>query len=177
MGTERDQTRPAAGAPGAATAARRPQRGLQPAMAFLAGAIGNRAMGGLLQRQPTATADKILKPTTLAVSREEVEAAEAWVLYMAQRGTSARPTLGYPERYRTFLAALNDAVFGAQDEKVKKPVSDSRFFLKTLRELHDQLIGTKDYRAFDLADLALKRAAANAKHEGGEGAFAETGAT
>jgi hypothetical protein len=177
MGTERDRNSGAGAAPGTATPVRRVQRGLQPGMAALSRAIGNRAMGNLLQRDPTATKDTILKPTSIAVSREEVEAAEAWVRYMAERGVSARPTLGFPERYRSFLGSFNDAVFGAQDEKAKKPVSDSRFFLKTLRELHDQLIGSKDYRVFDLAELALKRGTANAKREGGEGAFDVTGAS
>jgi hypothetical protein len=111
------------------------------------------------------------------VTRAEVEAAEAWVLYIAQRGRSNRPTVGLPDRYKTFLAAFNDAVFGAQDDKVKRPVSDAKFFLKTLRGLHEELVGTRDYKVFELADLALKRGAANARREGGEAAFAETGAT
>jgi DNA-binding FrmR family transcriptional regulator len=175
MGKERDRSGGAA--PATAPPARRVQRGLQPGMAALSRAIGNRALGNLLQRDPTATKDTILKPTSLAVSREEVEAAEAWVRYMAERGVTARPTLGYPERYRPFLASFNDAVFGAQDEKAKKPVSDSRFFLKTLRQLHDELIGTKDYKVFELAELALQRAAANARHEGGEAAFDVLGGT
>jgi hypothetical protein len=176
MGIERQEGQRASGRSGSAPP-RKGRRTPEQSAIVLAGAIGNRAMGNVLQRQPTAAAEKPTPATGLMPTRAEVEAAEAWVLYIAQRGRSARPTQGLPDRYKTFLAAFNDAVFGAQDDKAKHPVADARFFLRTLRELHDELVGSRDYKVFDLADIALKRAAANARREGGEGAFAETGAT
>src|SRR5262249_3879238 len=152
-------------------------RTLEQSALALAGAIGNRAMGNVLQRQPAPTAEKTMPVTSFAVSREEVEAAEAWIVYLAQRGRVSRPTKLFPERYRTYLTAFDSAVRGAQDDKKTHPVADSRFLLSTLRGLHDELIGDKDYKAYALADVALKRAAANARHEGGEGAFDVTGAS
>jgi hypothetical protein len=155
----------------------RRSRSLEQSALALAGAIGNRAMGNVLQRQPAPTAEKTTPMTGWAVSREEVEAAEAWIVYIAQRGRVARPTKGLPDRYKNSLSAFNDAVFGAQDEGKKRPVADAKFMLRTLRGLHDELVGSKDYKAYELADLALARAAANARHEGGEAAFDVTGAS
>jgi hypothetical protein len=176
MGHEREQRPGPSGGRGPAPRVRRPRTPEQSAFA-LAGTIGNRAMRSVLQRRPAPAAQNTTPATGLMVTRAEVEAAEAWVLYIAQRGRSARPTLGLPDRYKTFLAAFNDAVFGAQDDKSRRPVADARFFLGTLRGLHEELIGTRDYKVFELADLALARGAANARGEGGEGAFAATGAT
>src|SRR5829696_5895928 len=110
MGLER-QERQGALAGGGSRPPSRPSRTLEQSAVALAGAIGNRAMGNVLQRQPAVTAEKTTPMTSFAVSREEVEAAEAWVLYIAQRGRSARPSKGLPDRYKTFLAAFNDAVF------------------------------------------------------------------
>jgi hypothetical protein len=176
MGTERQGRHRVAEAGGSAPPPRRSRTVEQSALA-LAGAIGNRAMGKVLQRQPAPAAEKTTPMKSWAVSREEVEAAEAWILYIAQRGRVPRPSKGLPDRYKDSLAAFNDAVFGAQDDKKKHPVADAKFMLRTLRGLHDELVGTKDYRAYELADLALQRAAANARREGGEAAFDVTGAT
>jgi hypothetical protein len=150
-------------------------RTLEQSALALAGAIGNRAMRSVLQRQPALTAEKTTPMSGWAVSREEVEAAEAWIVHIAQRGRVPRPAKGLPDRYKDYLSAFSAAVFGAQDDKTKHPVADAKFMLRTLRGLHDELIGDKDYKAYALADVALKRAAANARGEGGEGAFDVTG--
>jgi len=72
------------------------------AVAGAAGAIGNRAMAQIVQRQP-ATASQASATTTLPITsfeptKEEVAAAEAWVLYIAQRGLTARPSAPLPDR-------------------------------------------------------------------------------
>jgi hypothetical protein len=180
MGSERQQGVPAA-AGGGTRPPRRPAT-TPAAMTALAGMVGNRSMGSLLQRAPTSApvttaagqATPAIPVTTLAPTRAEVEAAEAWVLFIAQRGRVARPSLGLPDRYKSFLESLNNAVWGDQDAGKVHPVADAKWFLKELRSQHDQLVQTKDHQVFDLADLALKRAAANASKDA---AFEATGAT
>ena len=80
-------------------------------MEALAGTIGNRAMAQLLARQPTATQagtpQKTMPITSFEPTREEVLAAEAWVLFIAQRGLTARPTQPLPDRYASGLENLN----------------------------------------------------------------------
>lgn len=151
------------------------------AVAAAAGAIGNRAMAQLVQRQPAtagqAGTTKALPITSFEPTKEEVAAAEAWVLYIAQRGLTARPSAPLPDRYQPDLDNLNNAVWGAHDEGRRKPAAEARSFLHTLRELHDQLLKGQDTRALDLAELALKRGTINATHAEGDLAFGESGAT
>lgn len=151
------------------------------AVARAAGAIGNRAMAQLIQRQPAtasqAGATKTLPITSFAPTKDEVAAAEAWVLYIAQRGLVARPSAPLPDRYQPGLDNLNNAVWGAHDDGRRKPAAEARSFLRTLRELHEQLLKGQDTRALDLAELALQRAIINVSHAEGELAFADSGAT
>jgi len=170
MTAERDVERRPPGGGARGSAVHRPAAALAPL-------VGNRTMATLLQRAPVATKGKTLPITSFAPTREEIEAAEAWLQYLAQRGRSAEPTLPFPERYRSSLESFRDAVAGAQDAGKVKPVADSRFLIRTLRELHGQLIGKGGEQVFALAELALKRGAANAAHEGGEAAFDVTGAS
>lgn len=181
MGTQRDD-RSAVVDP-----ARRPARGsasprtVQRAVANVGGAIGNRALAQLMQRQPTTASPsagaKTLPITSFQPTKAEVVAAEAWVLYIAQRGLTARPSDPLPDRYQPGLESLNNAVWGAHDEGRSHPAADARFLLKSLREQHAALLKGQDTRALDLADLALQRGTINASHSEGDLAFEESGAT
>lgn len=147
----------------------------------LAGAVGNRAMGSILQRAPAAAepALKAIPTTSFMPTREEVDATEAWVLYLALRARGVRPQV-MPVRYQHYLENLRDAIWGEQGNKSdpkRQPATMAKSFLHDLRAVHDQVIGTKDHGVFDLADLALQRAAANAPKEGAVNAFDASGAT
>jgi hypothetical protein len=175
MGTERQLRDRSATAPDRAAAP--PPRTLQGSMARVAGAIGNRELGRLLQRDPAAgAAPRHLPVTQFAVSPEEVTDAEAWLTWLAQRGIPAQPTVPVPDRYAEFLDNFSDAVWGAADAGRKRPLKEAKEFVHNLREIHDEILGTKDHRAFELATLALQRAEINTSKAEGDLAFGREGA-
>jgi hypothetical protein len=163
---DKDAIRPGSGA-------RRPA-GLPDAWRSLHGAVGNRAVGRLVQRQPTKTAPKA---DADAASREEVMLAERWVVYCASRGHGAKPTGAVPKRYAAFMQVLLDAILGPEDGKKEdeQSIGEARAFLRRLRADHERVDPKGDASPFNTAELALRRAEAN--RTGGPGAFHRGGAT
>jgi hypothetical protein len=151
------------------------------AVTRVASTIGNRAMGRLVQRaptgQPATSGPKRLPITQFAVSKEEIEDAEAWMAYVAQRGLTAQPTVPLPDRYADGLSNLNNAIWGDPDVGRKRPLKEAKEFVKTLRSVHDDVLGKGgDYSSYTLADTALKRAEINTTKAEGDLAFAREGA-
>ena len=160
MGIERKERRP--GPQGAMPARSAPVPDGTQALAAL---VGNRAIASMLQRTPAAAAPEALQVIPMKTwepSRDEVQAAEEWVMYYAHRGRTGKPRR-MPERYKDSLEKYRRAVAGARDQGKDKPVADARWFLKSLRQLHDQLLGVDTGKElYRLAGLALDRADANA---------------
>jgi hypothetical protein len=156
-----------------APAAARPQ-GLPDSWRALHGAVGNRAVGKMLQRRPTQQAEK---PAADVATREEVLLAKEWVAYCASRGRSAKPTRAVPKRYAAFMQVLLDAIMGPEEGKQEDElnIGEARAFLRRLRADHDRVDPKGDTSAFNAAELALRRAEIN--KAGGAGAFHRAGAT
>jgi hypothetical protein len=135
------------------------------------GAVGNRQIGRMLQRAPTATA----KPSADQATREEVLLAEEWIVYLARRGLTPKPTKAPPARYAAALQDVLDAIFGAEGKKDADTIARARGFLKALKAEHQRVAGQAETYAFSLAEVALERADANRKGEAG--GFGREGAT
>ena len=154
-------------------AAPRP-RGLPDSWRSLHGAVGNRAVGKLLQRGPTKQAEK---PAADVATKEDVLLAKEWVAYCASRGRSAKPTRAVPKRYAAFMQVLLDAVMGPEEGKREdeQNIGEARAFLRRLRADHDRVDPKGDTSPFNASELALRRAEIN--KAGGVGAFHRAGAT
>jgi hypothetical protein len=133
-------------------------------------AAGNRAVGRLVQRQPTKTA-------TDAATREEVVLAKQWVAFCASRGRAAKPSAAVPKRYAAHMQVLLDAILGPEEGKQEDEllIGEARAFLRRLRTEHERVDPKGDVAPFNAAELALRRADVN--RAGGPGAFHRGGAT
>lgn len=112
---------------------------------------------------------------------EDLQAAEAWVRYIALRGNDQVPKAAVPAAYRGWIADIQASVRGpgpipkgelGDDDLV---FTDGRAAVKFLRKEHERLLPKAVTDAYDLADVGIQRGASNAL--GYDDAFGDAGAT
>jgi hypothetical protein len=129
------------------------------------------ASAAVLQRQPKtrpAPAGAAGKAGESGGSgASELAGAEAWLMYVALRGNTTRPSDRPPEKYAATLNALQSAIGGPGPDEPSRLVVNKGSFdagraaLARLRADHDRLTPKASAAAYQLADLAIERGQAN----------------
>lgn len=92
----------------------------------------------------------------------ELRAGESWLEHAASRGNVAAPSMPLPARYEVLVRSMRSAVAGdGSRQAIHDLVGLCRALLVDLRREHDRLLASSDSRIIRLADLALRRVAAN----------------